>query len=89
MMIHDPAIDDLARRLASLVTSGTDAATIELAADLRRMLRRDLQQRDGVTRDEYDVQRCVLLRTREKLEEVEQRLLALERTLGALPTQHN
>jgi len=88
-MMQNPTIDDLVHRLAAAVPAGTDPAPGELRAGLRGILRDGLRGLDLVTREEYDVQRCVLLRTREKIEEVEQRLLALERALGASLAQRN
>jgi BMFP domain-containing protein YqiC len=40
---------------------------------------------DLVTREEFDVQRAVLLRTREKLEQLEARLAQLEGRAGEPP----
>jgi BMFP domain-containing protein YqiC len=46
-----------------------------------------LRELDLVTREEFDVQRCVLLRTREKIEELEQQVANLERAIGASPAR--
>ncbi|HEY6942566.1 ubiquinone biosynthesis accessory factor UbiK [Dokdonella sp.] len=80
-MIHVQAIDSLARRLAALVPPGLDEARADLTASFRSALQAGLRDLDLVTREEFDVQRCVLLRTREKIEELEQQVLALERSL--------
>jgi len=77
-MFSTPAIDDLARRLADLVPSGAREAREDLAANFRDALRAGLRKLDLVTREEFDVQRCVLLRTREKVEALEARLGELE-----------
>lgn len=82
-MINVQAIDDLAQKLAALVPPGLDEARKDLAATFRGALQSGLRGLDLVTREEFDVQRCVLLRTREKIEQLEQQLQALERTLGA------
>jgi BMFP domain-containing protein YqiC len=59
----------------------------ELKADLeqnfRGMLQSALGKLDIVTREEFDVQAGVLARTREKLEELSQRLAELEASLSA------
>jgi BMFP domain-containing protein YqiC len=52
---------------------------------LRSALQSGLRQLDLVTREEFDVQRCVLLRTREKLEELERQVHALEQ--GSYPAR--
>lgn len=82
-MIHVQAIDTLAQRLAALVPPGLQDARADLTANFRSALQSGLRELDLVTREEFDVQRCVLLRTREKIEELEQQVLALERTLAA------
>ena len=88
-MIHVQAIDTLAQRLAALVPPGLQEARADLTANFRSALQSGLRELDLVTREEFDVQRCVLLRTREKIEELEQQLAALERSLGATPAQRN
>jgi BMFP domain-containing protein YqiC len=82
-MIHVQTIDTLAQRLAALVPPGLQEARADLTANFRSALQSGLRELDLVTREEFDVQRCVLLRTREKIEELEQQVLALERTLAA------
>ena len=77
-MFNATAIDDLARRLADLVPSGAREARDDLAANFRDALRAGLRKLDLVTREEFDVQRGVLLRTREKVEALEARVDELE-----------
>jgi len=84
-MINASSIDELAQRLSGLVPGNLREAQADLTANFRAALRSGLQQLDLVTREEFDVQRCVLLRTREKLEELERQLAALESALSARP----
>ena len=77
-MINARSIDELAQRLAGLVPPGFKEARADLAANFRSVLQSGLQSLDLVTREEFDVQRCVLLRTREKIEELERQVAALE-----------
>lgn len=86
-MIELRSIDDIAQRLAALVPPGLAQAREDLVSNFRSVLQAGLRQLDLVTREEFDVQRCVLLRTREKIEELEQQVLALERHLGAAASQ--
>ena len=51
-------------------------------------LQSGLGKLDLVTREEFDVQRAVLMRTREKLEALERAVAALETPASPLPPQH-
>ena len=79
-MIDLNHIDDLARRLSELVPPGLRQSGEELQASFRGALQAGLSRVDLVSREEFEVQRAVLLRTREKLE-------ALERTVAELETR--
>ncbi len=82
-MIDLDHIDDLARRLSELVPPGLRESGGELQASFRSALQAGLGRLDLVTREEFDVQRAVLLRTREKLEALERGVEALEARLHA------
>ena len=77
-MIDLSHIDDLARRLSGLVPPGLREGREELQENFKAILQSGLGKLDLVTREEFDVQRAVLLRTREKLEALEQVVAALE-----------
>jgi BMFP domain-containing protein YqiC len=83
-MIDLKSVDDLARRLHELIPSGVREASGDLQKNFRSTLQVGLGKLDLVTREEFDVQRAVLLRTREKLELVESMLLLVEARLDAL-----
>ncbi|MEO6076464.1 MAG: accessory factor UbiK family protein [Dokdonella sp.] len=76
------AIDDLAQRLAELVPPGLKDAREDLGSNFKSALQAGLRKLDVVTRDEFDVQRLVLLRTREKIEQLEHQVAALERHIA-------
>ena len=82
-MIDVSSIDELAKRLAELVPGSVSDVKADLTDNFRDTLRAGLRKLDLVTRDEFDVQRCVLLRTREKLEALESRVAQLEQLLEA------
>ena len=82
-MIDLHHIDDLARRLSELVPPGLRESGEELQASFRGALQAGLGKLDLVTREEFDVQRAVLLRTREKLENLERQVEDLEARLHA------
>lgn len=77
-MIDLNHIDALARRLSDLVPPGLRDSREELQATFKGALQAGLAKLDLVTREEFEVQRAVLLRTREKLEALEQAVTALE-----------
>ena len=87
-MIDLNHIDDIARRLSERVPPGLRESGEELQASFRAVLRSGLARLDLVTREEFDVQRAVLLRTREKLEALEGTVAELEarQQAGQLPT---
>ena len=87
-MIDLSHIDDLARRLSNLVPPGVREGREELQQNFKAVLQSGLAKLDLVTREEFDVQRAVLLRTREKLEQLQRELESLEARLGARPPQH-
>lgn len=71
-------IDDLARQLADSLPEGLVAARDDLARNLAALLAAAFERLDLVTREEFDVQRKVLARTRERLESLEAELARLE-----------
>jgi len=77
-VINVRAIDELAQRLATLVPPGFDSARDDLAKTFRATLQSGLERLHLVTREEFEVQRLVLLRTREKLEALEKLVASLE-----------
>ena len=85
-MIDLSQLDDLARRLSSLVPPAlrqplSGEAREELQQNFKSVLQAGLGKLDLVTREEFDVQRAVLLRTREQLE-------ALQRTVADLESRN-
>ena len=77
-MIDLNHLDDPARRLSGLVPPGLRESREELQENFKAVLQSGLAKLDLVTREEFDVQRAVLLRTREKLEALEREVQALE-----------
>ena len=77
-MIDLNQLDDLARRLSDMVPPGLRQSREELQATFKSALQAGRGKLDLVTREEFDVQRAVLLRTREKLEALEKTVAALE-----------
>jgi len=83
MTLDPKLLDDLARKLADAVPPGLKDLKADLERNFRAMLQTALGKLDLVTREEFDVQAAVLSRTRQKLEELSQRLAELETALAA------
>ena len=77
-MIDFKPIDELARRLSELVPPGLREQGDELQQAFRGALQAGLAKLDLVTREEFEVQRAVLLKTREKLDALETAVRELE-----------
>ncbi len=84
-MIDLNHLDDLARRLSDMVPPGLRQSREELQATFKTALQAGLGKLDLVTREEFDVQRAVLLKTREKLEALEKVVAELEARGSAAP----
>jgi len=82
--IDNQAIRDLAEKLASAVPDGDALATMraDLERNFRGLLTGAFERLELVTREEFDVQRKVLERTREKLGALESELQRLEERLS-------
>ena len=80
MLIDFRTLDDLSQRLGAILPPSLGEARSDLTKNFRSALQAGLARLDLVTREEFEVQRLVLRRTREKLEALEQRLAELERS---------
>jgi hypothetical protein len=78
MNLDPKVLDDLARRLSESMPEGVSALRREAEQNFRAVLQSALGRLDLVTRQEFDVQSGVLRRSRERLEQLEARLKALE-----------
>lgn len=88
-MIDFEKLDELARRLSSLVPPSLRDSREELQENFKSVLQSGLAKLDLVTREEFEVQRAVLLRTREKLDELQRTVADLESQIDApAPPRH-
>jgi BMFP domain-containing protein YqiC len=78
-MIDLKLIDELSRKLADSLPPGVVRLKEEADAQFRLVLTRAFERMNFVTREEFDSQSAVLLRTREKLERLQEQLAALEK----------
>ena len=77
-MIDLNSVDELARRLSSLVPPGLRESREEIQENFKAVLQLGLTKLDLVTREEFEVQRAVLLKTRQKLDALETAVRELE-----------
>ena len=75
------SIDNLAKKLAESVPQGLRSMREDLETNFQGVLRSGISKLDLVTREEFEVQEAVLIRTREKLERLEEKLEAIEKNL--------
>ncbi len=86
-MQHFGNLDDLAKKLSALLPEPVRNMQEDVEKNMRGLLESGLQKMNLVTREEFEIQSAVLLRTREKLEALEKRLAELEaqQTTSASP----
>ncbi|SQK72350.1 MULTISPECIES: ubiquinone biosynthesis accessory factor UbiK [Tatumella] len=77
-MIDTKKIEQLARQVHDAMPQGIRTLGDDVEKKIRQVLQAQLGRMDLVNREEFDIQTQVLLRTREKLTALEQRLAALE-----------
>jgi ubiquinone biosynthesis accessory factor UbiK len=75
-MLQNKFIEEITAKLSDLAAQ---SPLRDFEKNSRAMLSSVFAKMDLVTREEFDVQRQVLLRTREKLAELEAKLAALEK----------
>lgn len=76
-MIAPKNLEQLAQQLHNALPQPLKNLGTDLEEKFKQILQAQLSKLDVVTREEFDVQSQVLLRTREKLNELEKRLDAL------------
>ena len=80
-MIEPKALDELLRKVYEVLPEGLDQVHEDFKRNLRAVLSTGLARMDLVTREEFDVQTAVLMRTREKLTRLEDTVTKLEEEL--------
>lgn len=77
-MLDTKFIDELARQISDSIPAGVKGVQQDLEKNIHTLLQGTLAKLDLVTREEFDTQTQVLLRTREKLEQLEKTIAELE-----------
>lgn len=77
-MFDTKTIDDMANKLAGVLPPALHTIKEDLEKTFRAILQSVLGKMDLVTREEFEVQKLVLAKTRANLEALEKRVEALE-----------
>jgi len=78
-------LDELARQLAESVPHNLRVLGQDLERNFKTLLQSGIERMELVSREEFDLQRAVLERTRAKLEQMETRLADLEGAFSKKP----
>lgn len=82
--ILDPKrIEEVAKQLSESLPSGLKQFAGEFEERSKQVLQNQLMKLDLVSREEFEVQQHVLLKTREKLEALQAQVTELEKKLNA------
>jgi len=73
-------LDSLQEKLPSGITEGLQGLQSDFEKNARSAIEAKLKKLDLVTREEFDIQQQVLLRTREKLEALEAKVAEMEKS---------
>jgi ubiquinone biosynthesis accessory factor UbiK len=85
-MLPPPNLDRLARRIAQALPDNPGSIRAELEQTVHALLQAGIEKMQLVSREEFEVQRLIQARTREKLESLEARVAELERLLSQSET---
>lgn len=81
-MLDPKKLEEIAQQISDALPPGVKTMATEAESKVKQVLQSQLSKLDLVTREEFDVQTQVLIRTREKLTALEARLDELEKHNG-------
>jgi len=81
-MINAKKIEEIAKQVTDAIPPGLKTMANEFEDKTKTVLQKKLSQLDVVTREEFDVQTQVLIKTREKLTALEAKVAELEEKLA-------
>ncbi|NQY33980.1 MAG: accessory factor UbiK family protein [Alteromonadaceae bacterium] len=82
-MINAKKIEDIAKQVADAIPSSLKNLANDLEDKTKSILQNKLSQLDVVSREEFDVQTQVLIKTRQQLTALETKLAELEEKLAS------
>jgi hypothetical protein len=77
-MLDPKKLEEIARNISAAIPPGVKNMAGEAEGRIKQIIQAQLSKLDFVSREEFDIQSKVLIRTREKLEALELRLTELE-----------
>lgn len=77
-MLDPKKLEEIAKQISEAVPPGVKSMAEGAEAKVKQILQSQLSKLDFVSREEFDIQSQVLIKTREKLEALEARIAALE-----------
>jgi ubiquinone biosynthesis accessory factor UbiK len=80
-MFDSKSIDDIANRLANAIPPSFNHFKEDAEKNFHAILQSALARLDLVSREEFEVQKAVLAKTRHKLEALEQRVAEMEQQM--------
>ncbi len=78
MTNHDTKVDGIFERISQLIPDDMNAISDDIRQNIKSAMIATLKNMDLVTREEFEVQSAVLARTRELLEQLEEKVQELE-----------
>ncbi|MBS4052323.1 ubiquinone biosynthesis accessory factor UbiK [Methylomonas rivi] len=81
-MFDPKSIDNLADRIANAIPPGLNNFKDDMEKNVHALLQSALSKLDLVSREEFEVQKAVLAKTRGRLEELEKRVAELEKQIA-------
>jgi BMFP domain-containing protein YqiC len=79
IMLNPKKLEELAKQITDAIPPGVKSMAEGAESKVKQVLQAQLSRMDFVSREEFDVQSQVLIRTREKLEALEARIAMLEK----------
>lgn len=82
-MLESSKIEQIARQITDSIPAGLKGAADQVEGKVKQVLQTQLSKLDFVSREELDVQVNMVLHLRQRLEALEQRVVALEQAAEA------
>ncbi|WP_119343569.1 accessory factor UbiK family protein [Facilibium subflavum] len=74
MKIDNKILEDVSKKISDAIPKGVKAFADEFESNCKSILKSSFERLDLVTREEFDIQKEVLLKTRQRLEQLEKKV---------------